>query len=184
MLAGLGYMLAQVDVSVPMRIGVGSSSSNCFFACLFCHSEAYALRPQRASESTVFYLLFAAGGALGSFLVGIAFPLLFSFNYDLALTFFFTALLALAATWNGGWGQRLLWSAASIMLLVLVFWLHIAYQRGTIVAVRNFYGALRVKQDYRLSRRDRAHAHQRNHPARHADLRHRRAAKNAHHLLR
>ena len=59
--------------------------------------EAYALRPQRTSESTVFYLLFAAGGALGSFLVGIAFPFLFSFNYDLAITFFFTALLALAA---------------------------------------------------------------------------------------
>ncbi len=148
MLAGLAYMLAQVDVTVPMRIGIAFFLAELLFACLFCHAEAYALRPQRASESTLFYLLFAAGGALGSFLVGIAFPLIFSFNYDLAITFLVTALLALAATWRSGWQQRLLWSAAAIMLLVLTIWLNIAYQRGTTVAVRNFYGALRVKQNY------------------------------------
>jgi hypothetical protein len=147
MLGGLGYMLSNIDVTVPMRIGVAFFLTELFFACLFCHSEAYALRPGRASESTLFYLLFAAGGALGSILVGIVFPLAFSFNYDVALTFFFTAVLALAATWKVHWGQRLLWSAAGIMMLVLVFWLHVAYQRNTIVAVRNFYGALRVKQD-------------------------------------
>lgn len=32
-------------------------------------------------------------------------------------------------------------------MLVLVIWIHIADQRNTIVAVRNFYGALRVRQD-------------------------------------
>ncbi|HZP03733.1 MAG TPA: fused MFS/spermidine synthase [Terracidiphilus sp.] len=148
MLAALGYMLSQVDVTVPIRIGIGFFLFELLAACLFCHTEAYALRPQRASESTVFYLLFAAGGALGSFLVGIACPLLFSFNYDLAITFAVTALLALAAIWNTNWGQRLLWSAASIMMCVLVFWLHTAYQHDTTVAVRNFYGALRVKQNF------------------------------------
>ena len=148
MLAGLAYMLAQVDVTVPMRIGVGFFLAELLFACLFCHVEAYALRPQRPSESTVFYLLFAAGGALGSFIVGIAFPLLFSYNYDLAITFLVTALLALFVTWQSGWQQRLLWSAATASMLVLTIWLGIAYQRGTTVAVRNFYGALRVKQNF------------------------------------
>jgi hypothetical protein len=148
MLAGLAYMLAQVDVSVPMRIGVAFFLAELLFACLFCHVEAYALRPQRATESTVFYLFFAAGGALGSFIVGIMFPLLFSFNYDLAITFFVTAALALAATWQSGWQQRLLWTAATISMLVLSIWLNIAYQRGTTVAVRNFYAALRVKQNF------------------------------------
>jgi hypothetical protein len=151
MLAGLAYMLAQVDVTVPMRIGVGFFLAELLFACLFCHAEAYALRPERPSESTVFYLLFAAGGALGSFIVGIAFPLLFSFNYDLAITFFVTALLALIATWRSGWQQRLLWSAATVSMLVPTIWLNVAYQRGTTVAVRNFYGALRVKQSFNFS---------------------------------
>jgi hypothetical protein len=117
-----------------------------FIACLFCHTEACALRPERPSESTFFYLLFAAGGALGSFLIGIAFPLIFSFNYDLAITFLVTALLALAVTWSGGWNQRLLWSISSILLLALVFMLHSVYKWDTPAAVRNFYGSLRVRQ--------------------------------------
>jgi hypothetical protein len=109
MLASLGYMMMKVDESLPISIGILFFLLELFIACLFCHSEAYALRPARSSESTIFYLFFAAGGALGSFLVGIAFPLIFRFNYDLALSFFVTAMLALAVTWSGGWGQRLLW---------------------------------------------------------------------------
>ncbi len=172
MLGGLGYMLSHVGVTLPAGIGIAFFLVELFVACLFCHCEAYALRPNRTSESTVFYLLFAGGGALGSFLVGIVFPLVFSFNYDVALTFAVTAMLALAATWKVHWGQRLLWSAASIMMLVLVVWLHIAYQRNTIAAVRNFYGALRVKQDYsELSRCDGADTHQWLDRAWHADLR-------------
>jgi hypothetical protein len=148
MLAGLGYMLSQVDVTVPMRISIGFFLVEIFVSCLFCHSEAYALRPKRVSESTLFYLLFAAGGALGSFLIGIASPLLFRFNNDLAMTFLVTALLALAVTWSGGWSQRLLWSVASVLMMVLVVWVQIASLRDTTVAVRNFYGSLRVKQTF------------------------------------
>jgi hypothetical protein len=148
MLGGLAYMLSQVDHTVPIAIGISFFLIELLAACLFCHVEAYALRPQRASESTVFYLLFAAGGALGSFLIGIAAPVVFRFNYDIAITFFITALLALAVTWRSGWPQRMLWSAASIMLLVLCIWIHIAYQRQNLVAVRNFYAALRVKQNF------------------------------------
>src|ERR1700694_5415366 len=81
MLGGLGYMLAHVDVSLPMRIAVSFFLVEVLIACLFLHSEAYRLRPARPSETTLFYLLFAAGGALGSFLIGIAAPLVFSFNY-------------------------------------------------------------------------------------------------------
>lgn len=146
MLAGLGYMLAHIDVSLPLRIGISFFLIEVFISCLFCHTEAYRLRPARNSESTLFYLLFAAGGALGTFLIGIASPLIFSFNYDLAITFLVTALLALAATWSGNWAQRVLWSAASLLMVVLIVFLHIAYRRDTPLAVRNFYGSLRVKQ--------------------------------------
>jgi hypothetical protein len=148
MLAALGYMLSQVDASWPLRIGMIFFLVELFISCLFCHAEACALRPQRASESTLFYLLFAAGGAIGSFLIGIAFPLIFSFNYDLAIAFLVTALLALAVTWSGGWMQRILWSTSSTLLLVLVWMLHAAYQWDTPAAVRNFYGSLRVRQSF------------------------------------
>ncbi|HEV2484883.1 MAG TPA: fused MFS/spermidine synthase [Terracidiphilus sp.] len=146
MLAGLAYMLSQTDVTLPIRVGIAFFLVEVFISCLFCHSEAYALRPQRSSESTLFYLLFAAGGALGSFLIGIASPLIFSFNYDIVLTFLVTALLALAVNWSGGWPMRLLWSTASILLVALVFMLNTAYRRDTPLASRNFYGSLRVRQ--------------------------------------
>ena len=146
MLASLGYVISKVDVTLSMTVGILFFLAELFIAGLFMHSEATALRPKRSSESTLFYLLFAAGGALGSFLIGIAAPLLFRFNFDLPLTFFATAVLGLIATWSSNWGQRLLWTTASILLLVLTFIMNTAYQHNTPVAVRNFYGSLRVKQ--------------------------------------
>ncbi len=148
MLASLGYMLLQVDATLPLRISITFFLVELLVACLFCHAEAYALRPKRPSETTLFYLIFAAGGAAGSFLVAIASPLIFSFNYDLALSFLITAVLALTISWSSGWGQRLLWSTASLLLMILVFRIHSAYRWDTPVAVRNFYGSLRVKQNY------------------------------------
>jgi len=147
-LAALGYMLSKTDVSLPIQVSIGFFLVELFFACLFCHAETYAVRPANPSESTLFYLLIAAGGAAGSIFIGIGCPLLFDANYDVALAFLATAALALLVTWNSGWGQRLLWSVGTALLLTLVILLHIVYGRNTLVAVRNFYGCLRVRQSY------------------------------------
>ena len=146
MLASLGYMLSKTDFSLPIDLSILFFLIECFVACLFCHAETYALRPQRASETTLFYLLVAAGGATGAFIVGIVFPLLFSANYDLALAFATTAALALAVTWYDGWTQRLLWATGTILLLILALALRAAYSRDALVELRNFYGSLRVTQ--------------------------------------
>jgi SAM-dependent methyltransferase len=91
-------------------------------------------------------LLIAAGGTTGTFFIGIASPMVFSANYDLAISFFVTALLAVAVTWQDGWPQRMLWTTASVLLLIFAIMLHSAYARDAILEVRNFYGTLRVKQ--------------------------------------
>ena len=173
MLAGLGYALSKQDVEWPLRISIGFFLIEAFASCLFCHSEAYRLRPRRSSESTLFYLLFAAGGALGSFVIGIVFPLVFRFNIDLVITCCFTALLALLVTWEDGWSSRLLWGVATIVMAVQIFWINIVNQRNTTVAERNFYGALRVKQNLRLSGGHATHLDKRQRRARNTDLRHR-----------
>jgi len=146
MLASLGYALSKTDSSLPITINILFFLVEAFFACFFCHAEVYALRPRRTSEATVFYLLLAAGGVAGTFFVGIASPLLFAANYDLPISFFLTAVLALVVTWSDGWPQRLLWSTGSVLLLALIVMLHIVYARSTMLEVRNFYGSLRVKQ--------------------------------------
>jgi spermidine synthase len=110
--------------------------------------EAYALRPRSARELTAFYLMFAAGGAIGSFLIGIVSPLVFSSNYDVAISFFATALIALLVVWPENWSQRLLWSAGAVGLLYVLVLLQAAYRRDTLFATRNFYASLRVKQTY------------------------------------
>jgi hypothetical protein len=146
MLASLGYAISKTDVSLPIGVAILFFLAECFLAGLFCHAETYALRPQRGSETTLFYLLIAAGGAAGTFFIGIASPLIFSANYDLAISFFVTAALAIAVTWQDGWPQRLLWSTATALLFFFAVMLRTAYARDAMVEVRNFYGSLRVKQ--------------------------------------
>ena len=148
MLAGLAYMMAKADAWLPAGIGIAFFLIEMFLACLYCHVEAYALRPRATKELTAFYLMFATGGAIGSFLIGIAFPLLFSSNYDVAISFLATAVAALLVVWPENWSQRVLWSAGAAMLIYVLVLLHAAYRLDTMFAVRNFYATLRVKQTY------------------------------------
>ncbi len=147
-LAALAWMLSQTDATWPIQFSIGFFLIELFFACLFCHAETYTLRPANRSESTLFYLLIAAGGAAGTIFIGIACPLLFDANYDVAIAFLATAALALIVTWQNGWPQRLLWSVGTALLLVLIIMLHVVYARSTLVEERNFYGALRVRESH------------------------------------
>ncbi len=147
LLGGLAYSLTQTSKGWPLWLTILFFLAELFSACFFCHSEAFRLRPARSSEATLFYLLFAAGGALGSFLVGIAAPLVSTYNLDLPITFLVIALLALAVNWRGAWNQRLLWIVASAAMVALVFMVRHAYKHDTTVATRNFYASLRVTQD-------------------------------------
>jgi hypothetical protein len=147
MLAGLAYSLTKTSTGWPLWLTILFFLVELFFACIFCHTEAFRLRPARTSQATLFYLLFAAGGAVGSFLIGIAAPLLFDYNLDLPITFLVTALLALAVNWRASWNQRLLWIVASAAMVALVFMVRHAYRHDTKVAERNFYASLRVTED-------------------------------------
>ncbi len=148
LLGGLAYSLSKTNAGWPLWVSLLFFLAELFFACIFCHSAAVKLKPQRASETTLFYLLFAAGGALGSFCIGIASPMVMRYNLDLPITFLVTALLALMVNWRAGWSQRMLWLVASAAMVVLVFWVRAAYHRDTLAAVRNFYASLRVTQNH------------------------------------
>ena len=146
MLASLGYALSKLDTRLPVGLSILFYLVETFVACWFCHAEVYRLRPESAQRSTVFYLLVAGGGVAGTFFVGIACPLIFRGNYDLAIAFLVTAVLAAVVTWNDGWAQRVLWTAASAGLLALTVALHVQMARSTVMRARNFYGSLRVTE--------------------------------------
>ena len=147
MLGSLGYALSKIDTRLPVGLAVLFFLVEIFVACWFCHAEVYRLRPAGARESTVFYLLVAAGGVAGTFFVGIASPLIFRANYDLAIAFLVTAVLAAAVTWEDGRAQRVLWCTGSLLVLALTVMLHIEIQRNALMTARNFYGSLRVKAE-------------------------------------
>jgi len=146
MLASLGYALSKVDTRLPVGLAVLFYMVEIFVACWFCHAEVYRLRPARAEQSTVFYLLVAAGGVAGTFFVGIASPLIFRANYDLAIAFVATAMLAAAVTWGDGWAQRVLWCTGSVLLLTMAVAVRIELGRHALMRARNFYGSLRVTE--------------------------------------
>jgi SAM-dependent methyltransferase len=63
-----------------------------FVFCMVCHGELYRLKPE-PNRLTEFYLMIAAGGALGGLLVAVVAPAVFTGYYELHFGILFCALL-------------------------------------------------------------------------------------------
>ena len=68
------------DESIYAQVGV--YCGGLFISCMVCHGELYRLKPH-PSYLTGFYLMIAAGGALGGLFVAVAAPLIFTGYYEL-----------------------------------------------------------------------------------------------------
>jgi hypothetical protein len=148
MAAGLSASRGVLDISlaVPLYcLGV-------FFGCLFCHGEL-AQRKPAPRYLTQFYLCLSAGGALGGLFVGLVAPRVFPAYYELPLALAALAALALLAAWtsrqlSGPWlvGTTITALAASIATSYYA-WYYVDFLRTDVILMqRNFYGALRVRQ--------------------------------------
>ncbi len=146
-LGGLVFMISDARQDLPLIVAIPFYCGTLFVFCLFCHAELHRLRPA-PEHATSFYLLIAAGGALGSVFVGVLAPIIFSGSYELGYGLVFTTVLALAVTWRSGIGWRIFWSVASVAVAAALLVFH---ARGdgehTLAQVRNFYGVLRVTED-------------------------------------
>jgi SAM-dependent methyltransferase len=65
-----------------------------FVCCMVCHGELYRLRPD-PRQLTGFYLMIAAGGALGGLFVAVIAPMIFTGYYELHIGVLLCALLFL-----------------------------------------------------------------------------------------
>ena len=132
-------------------------SATLFVCAMACHGELVRDKPG-PEHLTLFYLVVAAGGALGGVFVAIVAPLIFSGFWE-----FHVALASSVALTVVGWWrafrrhtnasrlrrQRSRWTmvAATLGLFGLVYYLNghaRAYHSGVIEQSRNFYGVLRV----------------------------------------
>jgi len=93
-LAGLCWAIFKgTDASLASQLAI--YSAGLFVCCMVCHGELYRLKPE-PRQLTEFYLMIAAGGALGGFVVAVAAPLLFKDYYELHWGLLLCAVLFLA----------------------------------------------------------------------------------------
>lgn len=143
MLGLLGYFIYKPKFTEQLQVSVPLFCAGLFVCCLFCHGELYRLKPP-VSGLTSYYLMISLGGALGAIVVGLLAPYIFRNVYELPVTLFLTALLAIAVQWREGLRSGLFWSAAALgMAVVLVLYIR---QGGedAVFMTRSFYGALTV----------------------------------------
>ena len=145
-LGSVGYFIAKPNEDLPIAVSIPLFCLTLFIGAFFCHGELYRRRPA-ARYLTQYYLLIAAGGALGSMFVGVLAPLVFSGSYEMAWSLVYTAALAAAILWREHWAWRIFWPAAAAALLVVVVLQERADREDAIVQVRSFYGTLRVTDE-------------------------------------
>jgi MFS family permease len=122
-----------------------------FVCCMVCHGELARLKPH-PRYLTSFFVTVSLGGALGGLFVGLVAPNLFRAYYEFPIGLVFTAVVVCVVFTRGLLHASLLWKRAGIAALAAIFCGY-AYANGVImrqmtdgymVAVRNFYGQLRV----------------------------------------
>lgn len=146
-LAALSAMIYFADrITTPIWFTVLFYCFSLFLFCLGCHAELYRLRPS-PRHATSFYLLIAAGGALGSVFVGIVAPLVFRAYYELLCGLVFLTVLLLAVSWRAGVLPRLFWTVATAGIVVVAVLQVRANAHGAMDQLRNFYGTLRVTEE-------------------------------------
>ena len=120
-----------------------------FSCCMVCHGELVRLQPA-PRHLTAYYLLIAAGGALGGAFVALAAPLLFKGFWEFPLSLTLSGLVVLIA-WlrTGAFAEAPRWlpvlPLAGLVALVAFDLFYIrAFWPSTLATTRNFYGILRV----------------------------------------
>jgi SAM-dependent methyltransferase len=155
-LGSMAYALSVDSTgSVPIKVMVPLFAMGLFTCCMVCHGELARLKPD-PRYLTHFYLMIAAGGALGGLLVGLVAPHLFNAIYEMPLGLVACAVLVVwvlrqdaELKWFQRWRQPAPIVAAVLTVALAVF---VGLQvrdsvRATREMVRNFYGALKVRDN-------------------------------------
>src|SRR5262245_42393626 len=148
-LALICWSLFSADL-LSLYLQLAAYCGGLFVCCMVCHGELYLLRPA-PSQLTAFYLMIAAGGALGGLFVTAGAPFLFSDYLELHWGLLLCAVLFLIAWMHnpqrGRFGTFGLAGRASgiaaTVVLGLVLLVHSRQSARSIVErTRNFYGVL------------------------------------------
>jgi hypothetical protein len=143
---------------LPIELQVSIYSAVLFVGCMVCHGELANSKPVPRYQ-TLYYLLIAAGGALGGIFVALIAPVIFTSYWEYQLSLGMCCALVVLMVMldrarairknplkvkklNVGW--RLLGICYCFVVVSLVRQA-VNLERDTVVRSRNFYGVLRIK---------------------------------------
>jgi hypothetical protein len=141
----MGSRLGLAGGASDLRVDIPAMLAALLVLCLFCHGELARGKPGRRQGLPFFYLMAAAGGALGGLFVGVAAPLIFSGYLELPLAVVASVFLGLVLVYGVASRGRLLrlgGLAAAAFVVSSTF----HGDSTTIASGRNFYGALQVRE--------------------------------------
>lgn len=143
---GLLAMAAAATVIPPSRItdpGMFLWLGGMFGTCLYFHGELASRKPP-ARNLTLFYIVMAAGGALGSFLVAFVAPVIFPSYWELPLVMLAAAALLFQRADVSGNIAYYTRSAMIVVTVPVALALIFNPVTDSVDTGRNFYGILRV----------------------------------------
>ncbi len=151
-LGSMAYAVSTDTTSnVPIKIMVPLFCMGLFTCCMVCHGELARLKPD-PKYLTHFYLMMAAGGALGGLLVGFAAPHFLNALYEMPVSLVVCAALVsyvlrqdVELKWIRRWPGVVVTGALTLALAGYVGWQIKQMVGGSRVLVRNFYGGLKVR---------------------------------------
>jgi spermidine synthase len=153
---GLCWVLFnEVETSIQLQLSI--YSAGLFVCCMVCHGELYRLKPD-PRHLTGYYLMIAAGGAVGGLFVAVIAPLIFTDYFELHCGLLLCSLLLLLVCirdQNRGSSNRrrfltCAWLLAGSVALGITLWLQ-AHQNNElrVYRSRNFYGVLTVYEHHK-----------------------------------
>jgi hypothetical protein len=153
-LAGNNYLKRSGNhdpLTLPQEVALTCLALFC--VCMVCHGEVARLKPD-PRHLTEFYLLIAAGGALGGLFVGIVAPLIFSSYFEWQIGVAVSAALAggLLVVPGPGGSIRLIRYVVFAPLAVAGLWYLTYFETyslgGPLLQSRNFFGVVSVTEEY------------------------------------
>jgi SAM-dependent methyltransferase len=142
-LVGMAWALAYLPPGRMLRIGIPIFAAGCFFGCFYCHGELAARKPL-AAHLTQFYIVMAAGGALGSLLVAFGAPMVFTGYAELPVALSLCAVAMLFSVYRRSPATDILATVCAVAVTALAFG-SLMNPEARVDAKRNFYGSLKVE---------------------------------------
>jgi hypothetical protein len=151
-LGWMSFAIYTAEGNYHIKNAIPIFSAGLFLCCMLCHGEL-ALRKPAPRYLTSFYLMISLGGALGGIFVALIAPNLFRTFLELPIALTVCGVLAVITLWDveipklGPWPVRFALAIGVGFLGGYLARMEIQDRQGYHLMVRNFYGALRVRDD-------------------------------------